>query len=180
MTSLRASVVRKFARNRQASPSPRAHRAPWRQRLAVIALALAIAFAAHRSAATTAEEKAVIAPLQALLDGMAKHDRAAIREQLLPGGMATLLRNGQPVQMHFDSFVEHMPTPESTVKIQERIFDPIVRIDDDIAIIWAPYEFTLEGKLDHCGTDVINLVKRDNRWLISAIADNTHHTCTPR
>jgi hypothetical protein len=180
MTYPFASAVRKFARAVQASLSPRPHRGPWRHRLAILAVAIAIAFAAHLAAATTAEEKAVIAPLQALLDGMAKHDRAAIREQLLPGGMATLLRNGQPVQMHFDTFVEHMPTPESTVKIQERIFDPVVRIDDDIAIIWAPYEFTLEGKLDHCGTDVINLVKRDNRWLISAIADNTHHTCTPR
>ncbi len=127
------------------------------------------------SSTLTPEEQAVLAPFQSVLDGIAKRDQALIREQLLPGGMATFLRNGQAVQLHFDAFVAHIhPGAE---KLEERIHDPLIRIDNDLAIIWAPYDFLIDGKIDHCGTDIANLIRRDGRWLISGIADNTHSSC---
>lgn len=127
--------------------------------------------------AATPEEQAVLAPLQALFDAMAKHDKSAVRDQLLPGGMVTLKRGDQIVQMHFDSFVDRVGA--GTDRIEERIHDPIVHIDDDIAIIWVPYEFLLEGKVHHCGTDIAHLVRRDGHWLIAGIADNGHQSCKP-
>lgn len=139
----------------------------------VLLAAIAMAFPVL---ATTPEERAVLASVQALFDGMAKRDRTAVREQLLPGGMATLLRNGRPIQLHFDVFVASIPT-SGTQQIEERIHDPIVHIDEDIALVWAPYEFLADGKVEHCGTDVINLLKKDGHWLISGIADNTHQQC---
>ncbi len=125
--------------------------------------------------AATPEEQAVIAPLQALFDGMAHHDREAVREQLVPGGMVSLKRGEQVIQMHFDVFVEHIGSAHDP--IEERIHDPLVRIDNDLAVIWAPYEFLLDGKVQHCGTDIANLVRRNGRWLISGIADNSRDTC---
>jgi Putative lumazine-binding len=139
----------------------------------VLLAAIAMAFPVL---ATTPDERAVLASVQALFDGMAKRDRTAVREQLLPGGMATLLRNGRPIQLHFDVFVASIPT-SGTQQIEERIHDPIVHIDEDIALVWAPYEFLADGKVEHCGTDVINLLKKDGHWLISGIADNTHQPC---
>jgi hypothetical protein len=126
--------------------------------------------------AATAEEQAVLAPLQRLFEGMAKHDKDAVREQLLPGGMVTLKRKekDQVIQMHFDVFVEHIG---ETNRIEERIHDPVVHIDRDIAVVWAPYEFLLDGKVHHCGTDAINLVLQNGRWLISGIADNGREDC---
>src|SRR5215475_13664923 len=115
--------------------------------LAISAVIIALTLVAH---AATPEEQAVLAPFQAIFDGMAKHDKNAVREQLLPGGIVTLRRGDQVIQMHFDTFIDHLG---GTDKIEERIHDPQVRIDDDIAIIWAPYEFYLDGKLHHCGTD---------------------------
>ena len=125
--------------------------------------------------AATPEEQAVLAPLQALFDGMARHDRAAVRDQLLPGGMVTSKRKEQIIQMHFDTFVDHLG---GTDKIEERIHDPLIHIDNDIAVIWVPYEFLEDGKLTHCGTDIAHLVRRNGRWLIAGIADNSHETCT--
>jgi len=145
---------------------------------AALALVTVAGLGVSRALAAPAEEKAVLAPFQALLDGLAKHDRAAMREQLLPGGMATLLRNGQPVQLHFDAFVERLPL--TGPPIEERIHDPLVHIDDDVAVIWTPYDFLVEGKVDHCGTDIVNLVKRDGRWLISGIADNGRKSCSTK
>ena len=142
---------------------------------------LALAFVAALSFipklhAETPEEQAVLAPLQGVFDGIAKHDKSMVRQNLLPGGTATLIRNSQVVQLHFDAFVDRLPS--GTQKLEERIHDPLIRIDNDIAVIWAPYEFLLEGKLDHCGTDLVHLVRRDGRWLIAAIGDNSR-SCKP-
>jgi hypothetical protein len=133
--------------------------------------------AATGAAATlTPEQQEVFAPFQALLDGVAKRDHELVRKQLFPGGMATLIRDGQPLQLHFDAFVERLPTT-GTVKLEELIHDPVVHIDDNIAVIWAPYTFTFDGKMHHCGTNIITLIRRDGRWLISGIADNSRTDC---
>lgn len=47
-------------------------------------------------------------------------------------------------------------------------------------MIWVPYDFFLNDKLHHCGTDIVTLVRQDGRWLITGIADNSRTNCTPR
>jgi hypothetical protein len=37
-------------------------------------------------------------------------------------------------------------------RVEERLHDPLVRIDDNVAMIWASYVFVIEGKVDHCVT----------------------------
>jgi hypothetical protein len=141
--------------------------------LAVCSLLSGSALAAK---APSAEEKAVIAPLQALLDGLAKRDKALMAAQLFPGGSATLMRDGKPVQMAFDAFVERLAQPGTDTR-QERIYEPLVRIDDNIAIVWTRFDFVLNGKVDHCGTDVVNLVKVDRKWLIVFLGDTSRTGC---
>jgi hypothetical protein len=132
--------------------------------------------------AATPEDKAVLAPLHAIFDGIAKRNVNTIRDQLLPGGTATLIRNGQVLQLHFDAFVARLSEvfSRSPERIEERIYDPLVRIDDDIAIIWAPYDVLIGDKVDHCGTNIVNLIHRDGRWLISGLADNSRKNCPAR
>lgn len=124
----------------------------------------------------TPEEKEVIAPLQSVLDGLAARDRSMIAAQLLPGGSATLMRNGKPVQMAFDAFAERLSTPGTDTR-EERIYDPVVHIDNNIAYIWTRYDFLLNGKIDHCGTDSASLVKVDGRWLIASLGDTSRTDC---
>ena len=126
--------------------------------------------------ASTPEEKAVLAPFLTLLDGIGKRDHEMMRSVLLPGGMITLTRTDKTQQLHYDAFIEHVPTT-GTQKLEERIHDPLVKIDDNIAVIWAPYEFLIDGKVDHCGTDIAHLVKQNGKWLIAGIADNGRKEC---
>src|SRR5215470_14885907 len=127
-------------------------------------------------AAATPEEQAVLAPINALFDGMAKRDAAAMKAPLLAGGGLVLMRDGKPFQMTFDAFTERVAKP-GTTKIEERIHDPLVRIDNDLAVVWAPFEFLVDGKVDHCGTDLFNLVRTDGKWLIASIADTGRKDC---
>jgi hypothetical protein len=135
-----------------------------------------IPLAAH---AATPEEQAVLAPVQALFDGMAHRDATAIRAPLLPGGSLVLMRDGKPVRMSFDDFATHLAHP-GTTQIEERIHDPLIRIDNDLAVVWAPFEFLSDGKVDHCGTDLFNLVRQNGQWFISSIADTGRKTCPSR
>ena len=136
-------------------------------------LALLFSLAVH---AATPEEQAVLAPVQAMFDGMAHRDAAAIRAPLLPGGSLVLMRDGKPVRMSFDDFATRVARP-GTTRIEERIRHPLVRIDNDLAVVWAPFVFTVDGKVDHCGTDLFNLVRQDGKWLIADVADTGRKTC---
>jgi hypothetical protein len=122
------------------------------------------------------QEKEVIAPLQGVLDGLAARDKNMIAAQLLPGGSATQMRNGKPVQMAFDTFAERLSAPGTDTR-QERIYDPVVHVDNNIAYIWTRYDFVLNGKVDHCGTDSASLVKVDGRWLIASLSDTSRTDC---
>jgi hypothetical protein len=50
---------------------------------------------------------------------------------------------------------------------RERYWSPIVLIRGGIAVVWAPYEFWVDGETSHCGVDVFDFVKIDGEWLVS-------------
>src|SRR5262249_23676726 len=124
----------------------------------------------------SAEEQAVLAPITQLFDGMAKRDAAAIKRPLLSGGSMGLMRDGKARQMTFDDFASAVGKP-GTTQIQERIHDPLVRIDHDLAVVWAPFEFLVDGKVDHCGTDLFTVVRVEGQWVIGSIADTGRNDC---
>jgi len=131
---------------------------------------------ATRVFAQSAEEQAVLAPIHAMFDGMSKRDAAAIKAPTLPGGTMVLMRDGKPAQMTFEAFAERVGKP-GKAEIEERIHDPLVRIDNDLAVVWAPFDFLVDGKVDHCGTDLFNMVRVDGKWLIASVADTGTKTC---
>lgn len=141
----------------------------------VFAAALSTALAAG-ALAQSAEEQAVLAPIHAMFDGMSKRDAAAIKAPTMPGGAMVLMRDGKPVQMTFEDFANRVGKPGAT-RIEERIHDPLVRIDNDLAVVWAPFDFLVDGKVDHCGTDLFNLVRVDGKWIIASVADTGTKSC---
>lgn len=129
--------------------------------------------------AQSAEEQTVLAPIQAMFDGMSKRDAAAIKAPTLPGGTMVLMRDGKPTQMTFEAFAERVGKPGKS-QIEERIHNPLVRIDNDLAVVWAPFDFLVDGKIDHCGTDLFNLVRVDGRWMIASVADTGTKSCSSK
>ena len=67
-----------------------------------------------------------------------------------------------------DQFLASIAKPGDT--LYERMWDPEVRVDGDIAALWAPYDFRIGERFSHCGHDAFHLVRQDGRWRISAIA----------
>jgi|HubBroStandDraft_6_1064221.scaffolds.fasta_scaffold48207_2 hypothetical protein len=143
---------------------------------AAIALC-APSLASAQTGAMPPEDQAVLAPIRALFDGMSKRDPAAIKAPTLAGGTMVLMREGKPVQMGFEAFAERVGKPDNT-QIEERIHDPLVRIDNDLAVVWAPFDFLIDGKVDHCGTDLFNLIRVDGKWMIASVADTGAKNCS--
>src|SRR5882757_3847150 len=121
--------------------------------LRIAALFVAAGIFCSALAASTPEEEAVLTPIRAMFDGMSKRDAAAIKAPTLPGGTMVLMRDGKPAQMTFEAFAERVGKP-GTTQIEERIHNPLVRIDSDLAVVWAPFDFLVDGKIDDCGTDL--------------------------
>jgi len=149
-------------------------------RFALLFVGIVVAGVAPLSvSASTPEEQAVLVPVNAMFDGMTKRDAAAIKAPTLPGGVMVLMRDGKPTQMTFEEFANRVGKP-GTTHIEERIHDPLVRIDNDLAVVWAPFEFLVDGKVDHCGTDLFNLVRKDGVWLIASVADTGRKNCAAK
>jgi Putative lumazine-binding len=138
--------------------------------------ALALAAASSHAADVTPQDAMVLAPINAMFHGMTERDPAAIRATSLPATILVLMREGKPEQMTIEAFADHFSKP-TKAHMEERIDHPLVRVDNDLAVVWAPFEFLVDGKKDHCGTDLFNLVHTDGKWLIAGIADTGSKAC---
>jgi ketosteroid isomerase-like protein len=121
--------------------------------------------------AVVTEEAGVMVPIDALFAALAARDPQAILAQLRPDAGATVAeeKDGTRTIRHmtareFASMVK--PGPE---RYAERITDPAIEIDGDIAMVWAPYVFTIDGKPLHCGYDHFDMVRESGRWKIQNI-----------
>lgn len=59
------------------------------------------------------------------------------------------------------------PSREDGRTHRERYWSPTVLIRGGIAVVWAPYEYWIDGETSHCGVDVFNFVKIDGAWRVS-------------
>ena len=67
----------------------------------------------------------------------------------------------------------HAAEPQDTFSIRVsgyiNEFDTTIEVDGDIAMVWAPYVFTLNGKVEHCGTNHFGLIREGDIWKIASI-----------
>jgi len=116
------------------------------------------------------EEAAVLAPVQRLFAALTARDGAAILAATRPEGRATVAIE-QPDgarrvrTTEWSSFAAGLkPGPDRVV---ERFTGtPAVEIDGDIAMVWGPFDVTVNGKLSHCGYDHFDLVRESGAWKV--------------
>ncbi len=107
--------------------------------------------------------------VQRFFDAMADRDVKTSRQVLLPEGVFVSIRkeDGTRLLRHFTNaaYLERLAT--RTGDVLERMNDPIVLIEGDVATVWAEYEFLKDGKLSHTGFDAFNLIRTDDGWKIT-------------
>jgi hypothetical protein len=122
------------------------------------------------SLAWSAGDGTPVAVAQKLFDAMKAHDAAAASALFLPGAtLGSIDSGGKATVIPFEKFVEHIGTSKSSWV--ERIWDPKVLEHGPIAVVWANYDFRLDGKLSHCGIDSFQMLKTESGWKIAAVSD---------
>jgi hypothetical protein len=56
--------------------------------------------------------------------------------------------------------------------MRERMQDPLVRVDDDIAMVWCAYDLYHDGEPHRWGTNIVSFMKTDGHWQICGITSN--------
>lgn len=130
---------------------------------------------AEMNAQNNEEEKAVIATIQQLFDGMRQADSTMVRDVFHPGARlesAFVNKEGKPVLRggEIDKFVTQIGTPHEAV-YDEKIWSYDVKIDGILASVWTEYTFYLGEKMSHCGVNAFHLFKGEDGWKITQITD---------
>ncbi len=144
-------------------------------------LALGLSASCAAPGASTAEyapsesdRAAITDVVQRAFDAIETNDQAAWAEVLTSKGMYTSIRGAAGERrIGFQTYAEaaENTTPPPNAYL-ERWWDPIILVDGDIAMVWTPYDFLIDGKFSHSGIDAIVLLRSDAGWKIASIAWN--------
>ena len=128
-----------------------------------------------------ADAAAVMAPINAVFAAFEAGDASAMLRHVYVDGRVTAVGpradGAQGVrQMSWTQFAERIK-PDAT--FQERISDPAIDIDGDIAMVWAPFVVRVGGKVSNCGFDHFDLVRETGTWKIMNVTFSSRTTGCP-
>lgn len=128
-----------------------------------------------------ADRASIMKVVQAFFDTMSANDVEGARKILQPQGRfhAMRVKNGQPDVHAFANEEYFADLQSSKQKKRERIWNPDVRVHGLVATVTAPYDFWIDGKFSHCGTDVFDLIKTEEGWKIAGGVYTVETTCAP-
>lgn len=139
-------------------------------RLSTVLVALAIA--APVPAQSPAEQE-VLKVVNQMFDGMRNADSAAVRAVFVPGArFASIDPRATPPAVRFDSVGGWINAiAGSNKRWNEQTYDVQVKVDGDMAHVWSPYTFYLDGKWNHCGVNSMELLKINGAWKLTQLSD---------
>jgi Domain of unknown function (DUF4440) len=126
-----------------------------------------------------ADEQTAVATVQRMFDAMAHHDADTARALFAPSAtLVSVRQDGTAVVTPFEKWVERMGTTKDAWL--ERMWNPKVLEKGSIAVVWAEYDFHLNGKFSHCGIDSVSLLKGASGWKVASITyTNETTSCAP-
>jgi hypothetical protein len=136
---------------------------------------LLVLFAAPSVRAQDADRTAVLATVQKVFEAMRTRDTALLRQAFdtsarlagVSARGAAAVRLTTPAA--FGAAIASAPAGNVW---NERIWDPEVRIDGEVAQVWAYYTFHRNSAFSHCGVDAFMLLKVGSEWKITQLADS--------
>ena len=134
-------------------------------------LILAVAISYSIISFSQSDDRALILEtVQKFFDSIEFRDRQLLESILVPNSLnisARELDDGEAQfnVMSYDEVVTALTRPGRNAK--ERSWDETVLIQGNIAVVWTPYDFHVDGVFSHCGIDSFQLIKQDGQWLIS-------------
>lgn len=116
------------------------------------------------------EVATILATLDRYMDAISKNDLRAQEQMQTPEGMAyraSVDQAGRWTVRARSNAASVAPSMNDGRTYRERYWYPAVLVRGAIAVVWAPYEFWINGATNHCGIDVFTFVKIDGVWRVA-------------
>ena len=150
-------------------------------RIFVIIAVLLFSLSSVRAQSGATERDAVLKTVQAFFDTMTARDVDGARKILQPQGRfhAMRMRDGKPDVRPFSNEEYFADLQAGKPRMRERIWNPEVQVHGLIATVVAPYDFWIDGKQSHCGTDALDLIKTVDGWKLAGGVYTVETKCEP-
>ncbi len=147
-------------------------------------LFLALALQAQTAKAeppATPEEVAVLVPISASFAALESGDGAELLPHVYVDGRVTGSGTfaGGFTGMRSRSWTEYAARMKKGEGFKEVITNPEIRIDGDIAMVWAPFTIERGGKIVACGMDHFDMIRESGAWKIMNISFSSRTTGCP-
>ncbi|GLR47428.1 nuclear transport factor 2 family protein [Sphingomonas astaxanthinifaciens] len=127
------------------------------------------------------EEAGVLAPINEAFRALETQDPAALLRVVKADGRVTAvgtLASGA-TGVRSSSWTDYAARMKPGNEFKERITNPAIEIDGDIAMVWAPFTIDVGGKIVACGTDHFDLVREGGAWKILNITFSSRTSGCP-
>ena len=122
----------------------------------------------------------VLVPINSAFAAFESGDAAALLRHVYPDGRVTATGTRTTSsglrQQSWTEFSQRLPPGAG---FQERISDPAIEIDGDVAMVWAPFVVRVGGKVRNCGYDHFDLVRDNGTWKIMNLTFSSRTTGCP-
>ena len=116
------------------------------------------------------EEAAVLATMDRYMHAISANDLEGMAAMQTADGMTYRARatqeGGMEVVGHPNAYWVDPARVDGTT-VRERYWSPTVLVRGSIAVVWAPYEYRIDGETSHCGVDVFDFVKVQGEWRVA-------------
>jgi hypothetical protein len=121
------------------------------------------------------EEKAIKQSISVFFEGLQTSDTLKIqsichKEMKLQSIMEKNTVGGLSFQSNSEFYKSVAAIPKN-LKIEERLLSYKIQVDGSMAHVWTPYEFYVNEKQSHIGTNSFTLLLENNIWKIVHIID---------
>lgn len=114
-----------------------------------------------------------LSPITNLFDAMRAHDGEKLLAQFTESAILQRATNNQVIKTsEINKFATSIT--KSTKYLDEHLLSNAIQESGNLATVWTPYAFYLDGKLSHCGVNSFQLVKINKIWKIHYLIDNTY------
>jgi len=139
--------------------------------LTLLALAVLTVATPASAAPVVDDATAVRAAVESWFSAMRSKDRAAFESHMLPDATFITLRDSAEgwtrIHRTRKALTDMLMANTGTI-IERFTAPPTVLVHGPMATVWGAYDFSVDGKRQHCGVDGFDLEKDGDTWKIAS------------
>jgi hypothetical protein len=137
-------------------------------------------FVPSAARAQSADQDAAYAVVTKLFDGMRTRDTTAMRASFIPTATLQSVSVTGVRTDEINAWINSVASAPAGLVLDERLANPVVQVNGDLASVWVDYWFFAGERFSHCGVDAFVLARQSGTWKIISVADTRRREgCAP-